>query len=1444
MATSFVENVNLLASKVDVVEEANSLFDENVIPVLEEIAGLDLDAAIEDLLKGNYLGNRKIDINLALNVQGITEELLLTEPEQAEAIWTDKTKTVQYDKAVITFTDGEVITLPFIFDNVPTTVSTHGDLLAQFSRLDYIYAVAQIDSISQVNVSDNTEYTITIDNVECKFTSPATATKEIILAGLASAVNNNILSVNATVVNGGTKLNLVATVPGTAFFASVSPNLVLTNTTPNVVEGPKETAFLAKLTGTLAANFAAPVVGEFVRLYDVTGQNSNIERITLHAVSGSYIEENPLYYWAKTTSAFQTLSMRANDIIKLGNEIDNIIKLALSIGEVIEIQNRLPQLVDTFSPEGVPNGDLTIYNKLDELIALHDKLNEIVTVYQDIKANGPKHIEAVALNLKGENTIGVVATDLQKIDSSVKLVGQYIADVSAVAQDIDKVVSVSAFTDEISEVALSVVPNIAEVLQADSNAQIATNKALEATNAAATAVAKSNEIKNVSVGSTITGAAGTNASVVYNPANGKFTFVVPQGAKGDRGEAFSVNSIGTLAQRVLYNNYMTGYSFLAVDVDVAGSIIPHIYFKKSNASGDWTEGVPFGRGEKGDTGDAGNGIAQIAFTSTTHASGLSAQSGGDDEYTITYTDGTTDTFIVHNGIDSDISLADLDEHKNDTTNPHNVTKAQLGLGNVNNTSDIDKPVSNPTKVYVENLLKNVAVINKPVIVTPANLTIDFLGSIESTYNPSANYEGLQSKVIWECALDINFTNIIDSYEGSDNLTSWSPVIGLPLTKVYVRTKQISDSHRSEYSEVISFTTPDIYVTAPTLTVEGSPSSVTLTPVLDGSAFNVFNGSDIHNSSDWRILKASDNSVVWESLNDTVNLLSIVPSQLPINTDLIFMVRYNGAVYGLSEWASVSAKTLDIYVQNPTLDVAGAPSSVTLTPLLTGSTFEIVNGTDTHISSDWRVVRSDNGTVVWESLGDTVNLTSISTAQLPKNTDLVFKVRYNSSIYGSSDWVEVNAKTLDIYVQDPVLTVAGAPDGLTLSPALSASAFVVVNGIANHISSDWEIRKVSDNSLVWSSIGDTVNKTSIQASGLEVLTQYKVRVKYNSDLFGSSNWIEVTGTTLDIYVEDPVLTVAGTPDDISDKPVLTSSAFSVHNGTDTHTSSDWIVEQNGVEVWSSMGDTVNLLTITVPAGYLVESTEYTFKVRHNSATYGSSSYVSVTGTTKAQFFDYDSDFGAELEGGYYAGKIQRADGIYALIVAPKALGQSPTTLAWKNAQTTSGACKSLNNGAINTAHMVANGNATVYPAAHYCNDLAINGYSDWYLPARDELEIAYRNLKPTTESNDSSRTGKSSYVYTDINDGTTAGNGINNHSIPAGVVYTTFNPAQTTLAPFKQGGAETFYEGSNSRYWSSTEYSSEYAWSQVLSSSYAGRQYGNSHMTISYPVRAFRAVKIS
>jgi len=48
-------------------------------------------------------------------------------------------------------------------------------------------------------------------------------------------------------------------------------------------------------------------------------------------------------------------------------------------------------------------------------------------------------------------------------------------------------------------------------------------------------------------------------------------------------------------------------------------------------------------------------------------------------------------------LNSKANSSDLSNHINDLTNPHSVTAAQVGLGNVNNTSDINKPVSTATQ---------------------------------------------------------------------------------------------------------------------------------------------------------------------------------------------------------------------------------------------------------------------------------------------------------------------------------------------------------------------------------------------------------------------------------------------------------------------------------------------------------------------------------------------------------------------------------------------------------------------------------------------------------------------------------------------------------------------------------------------------------------------------
>lgn len=46
----------------------------------------------------------------------------------------------------------------------------------------------------------------------------------------------------------------------------------------------------------------------------------------------------------------------------------------------------------------------------------------------------------------------------------------------------------------------------------------------------------------------------------------------------------------------------------------------------------------------------------------------------------------------------------ITQHKTNADNPHSVTKSQIGLGNVDNTADINKPISNPQKAYIEDVV--------------------------------------------------------------------------------------------------------------------------------------------------------------------------------------------------------------------------------------------------------------------------------------------------------------------------------------------------------------------------------------------------------------------------------------------------------------------------------------------------------------------------------------------------------------------------------------------------------------------------------------------------------------------------------------------------------------------------------------------------------------------
>jgi len=63
---------------------------------------------------------------------------------------------------------------------------------------------------------------------------------------------------------------------------------------------------------------------------------------------------------------------------------------------------------------------------------------------------------------------------------------------------------------------------------------------------------------------------------------------------------------------------------------------------------------------------------------------------------------TTKKISVQNAIKNNTDVAANTSHRGDVLNPHSVTKGQVGLGNVDNTSDASKPISSATQTALNN----------------------------------------------------------------------------------------------------------------------------------------------------------------------------------------------------------------------------------------------------------------------------------------------------------------------------------------------------------------------------------------------------------------------------------------------------------------------------------------------------------------------------------------------------------------------------------------------------------------------------------------------------------------------------------------------------------------------------------------------------------------------
>jgi hypothetical protein len=156
-------------------------------------------------------------------------------------------------------------------------------------------------------------------------------------------------------------------------------------------------------------------------------------------------------------------------------------------------------------------------------------------------------------------------------------------------------------------------------------------------------------------------------------------------------------------------------------------------------------------------------------------------------------------------------------------------------------------------------------------------------------------------------------------------------------------------------------------------------------------------------------------------------------------------------------------------------------------------------------------------------------------------------------------------------------------------------------------------------------------------------------------------------------------------------------------------------------------------------------------------------------------------GESFQGGFWGGDITFGGDTYAIIVAPKAVGEKTATKLVGQAVNTPGAA-SFTDAVANTTYLASLTSTSASAAAAFVKGLNVGGFNDWQIPSKNVLEALQTKLRPNGAS---------------------------------------------TPAIYKTGGSEAF--ATNVYYWSSTTYD----WSQQGSYTTGGDPiYGESTSTTS------------
>lgn len=380
-------------------------------------------------------------------------------------------------------------------------------------------------------------------------------------------------------------------------------------------------------------------------------------------------------------------------------------------------------------------------------------------------------------------------------------------------------------------------------------------------------------------------------------------------------------------------------------------------------------------------------------------------------YTKTEVD-TKDTAVA------DTAQTNLTAHTSNTSNPHSTTKSQVGLGNADNTSDVDKPISTATQTALDAKATNTALdahtnnTSNPHSVTKAQVN---LGSVDNTSD-------------------------IDKPVSTAQATADAAVASTAASNLSAHTSNTSNPHSTTKAQVglanadntSDASKPVSTAQAAAIALKVSKAGDTMTGPLEATNITAVGGNAAYNgglptvslknaTKTWDLYEASNGDVFLRNATD-----NLAPFVVRVATPQNMLEFYSGGVQILSNFIPRSDNTgsigtslfkfSDVQTKKVTVDGAnivsgtGFPSGVVSAPV--GSIY--IDKSVTNGASSW-IKKSGTGNTGWKILeGDTGQRDITANLVNGWTATKIFVRRVNNEVYLQVEGLNAAAMTNTIF----------------------------------------------------------------------------------------------------------------------------------------------------------------------------------------------------------------------------------------------------------------------------------------------------------------------------------------------------------------------------------------------------------------------------------------------